>query len=71
MREFELALLWLQDCGLLYQVRRVSSPSLPLAAYQDLKAFKLFLWFRTAPMAHQRDEIVKAIIVMTIIAFTI
>jgi hypothetical protein len=42
-REFELALLWLQDCGLLYQVRRVSSPSLPLAAYQDLKAFKLFL----------------------------
>ncbi len=41
-REFELALLWLQDCGLLYQVRRVLAPSLPLAAYQDLKAFKIF-----------------------------
>ena len=41
-REYELGLLWLVDSGLVHQVHRVSKPSMPLAAYQDLKAFKLF-----------------------------
>lgn len=41
-KEYELALLWLTDCGLVHKVHRVSAPSLPLKAYEDLKAFKLF-----------------------------
>lgn len=42
-KEYELAMLWLTDCGLVHKVHRVSNPSLPLKAYEDLKAFKLFL----------------------------
>lgn len=42
-REYELAMLWLTDCGLVHKVHRVTTPSLPLKAYEDLKAFKLFL----------------------------
>lgn len=42
-KEYELALLWLTDCGLVHKVHRVSAPGLPLKAYEDLKAFKLFL----------------------------
>ena len=36
-------MLWLTDCGLIHKIHRVSAPSLPLKAYEDLKAFKLFL----------------------------
>jgi predicted AAA+ superfamily ATPase len=42
-REYELALLWLCDCGLVYKVHRVTSPKIPLNAYVDLSAFKLFV----------------------------
>lgn len=42
-KEYELALLWLTDCGLIHKVHRVTAPNLPLKAYEDLKAFKLFL----------------------------
>lgn len=42
-REYELALLWLTDCGLVHKVHRVTAPGLPLKAYEDEKAFKLFL----------------------------
>ncbi|MDR1747548.1 MAG: ATP-binding protein [Spirochaetaceae bacterium] len=42
-KEYELAMLWLTDCGLVYKVHRVTSPHLPLEAYEDLKAFKLFV----------------------------
>lgn len=42
-REFELAMMWLIDCGLVYSVSRVSKPDLPLAAYQDFNSFKLFI----------------------------
>lgn len=42
-REFELAMMWLIDCGLIYSVSKVSKPNLPLAAYQDFNSFKLFL----------------------------
>lgn len=41
-REYELAISWLEDCGLVYKVRRVSAPGIPLKAYEDPKAFKLF-----------------------------
>ena len=42
-KEYELAMLWLTDCGLVHKVHRVAVPNLPLKAYEDLKAFKLFL----------------------------
>ncbi len=42
-KEYELALLWLKDCGLVHTVHRVSKPNLPLKAYEDMKAFKLFI----------------------------
>ena len=42
-KEYETALLWLTDCGLVHEVRRVKVPSLPLKAYEDLKAFKLYI----------------------------
>jgi uncharacterized protein len=41
-KDYELALLWLIDCGLVHKVNRISSPQMPLSAYEDLKAFKLF-----------------------------
>ena len=41
-KEFELAIQWLLDCGLLHQCFRISKPDMPLAAYQDLSAFKLY-----------------------------
>ena len=42
-KEYELALLWLIDCGLVHKVNRITAPNLPLKAYEDLKAFKLFV----------------------------
>jgi len=42
-KEYELALLWLADCGLVHKVHRVTAPRIPLKAYEDLKTFKLFL----------------------------
>lgn len=41
-KEYELAMLWLTDCGLIHKVHRVTAANLPLKAYEDLKAFKLF-----------------------------
>lgn len=42
-RDYELAMQWLCDCGLVHKVYRVTAPILPLKAYEDLKAFKLFV----------------------------
>ena len=42
-KDYEMAMLWLTDCGLVHKVQRVTTPSLPLKAYEDLKAFKLFI----------------------------
>lgn len=36
-------MLWLIDCGLVHKIQRVKAPNLPLKAYEDLKAFKLFI----------------------------
>jgi predicted AAA+ superfamily ATPase len=35
--------MWLSDCGLVHKVSRVNSSGIPLRAYEDLKAFKLFV----------------------------
>ncbi len=42
-KEYEAAIMWLSDCGLVHKVSRVNSANVPLKAYEDLKAFKLFL----------------------------
>lgn len=42
-KDYETAMLWLTDCGLIYKVSRVNATNLPLKAYEDLKAFKLFI----------------------------
>lgn len=42
-KEYELALAWLIDCGLIHQIKRVTKPAIPLKAYEDFTAFKLFL----------------------------
>ena len=42
-REYETALAWLIDCGLVYQINRVNDCKIPLAAYQDFNSFKLYL----------------------------
>lgn len=41
-REYEDALLWLEEAGLIYRVFNVSKPGVPLSAYQDLSAFKVY-----------------------------
>ena len=42
-REYETALNWLDDAGMIHQVFRASPPRLPLASYQDFSAFKLYM----------------------------
>ena len=42
-REYETAIMWLSDCGLVHKVSRVNAAGIPLKAYEDLKAFKLFI----------------------------
>ena len=42
-REYENALQWLVDARLVYKIYRSSAPGLPVAAYDDLSAFKIYL----------------------------
>ena len=42
-KEFELAIEWLQDCGLIKKVYKVTKPAMPLKAYTDFSSFKLYL----------------------------
>lgn len=42
-KDYEAAMLWLSDCGLIHRVHRVSTPAIPLKAQDDPKAFKLYL----------------------------
>ena len=41
--DFEFAIQWLIDAGLVYKVHRVNKAALPLKFYEDMSAFKLFL----------------------------
>ena len=41
-KDFELAIEWLVNSGLVYKVARCNKLSLPLAIYEDLSAFKLY-----------------------------
>lgn len=42
-REYEDALQWLVDANLVKKIYRISAPSLPLSAYEDVSAFKIYL----------------------------
>lgn len=42
-KEYETAILWLTDCGLIHKISRVNAAGIPLKAHEDLKAFKLFI----------------------------
>lgn len=42
-REYEDALLWLHQAGLVYRIFLSKKPALPLAAYDDLSSFKVYL----------------------------
>ena len=41
-REYEDALFWLQNAGLITMVNCVSKPALPLSAYKDFSSFKIY-----------------------------
>ena len=41
-KDFELAIQWLTDAGLLHKIYDTSKPNIPLVHYQELSAFKLF-----------------------------
>ena len=42
-KEFEAAIQWLMDAGLVYKAERVREPKMPLKFYVDITSFKLFL----------------------------
>ena len=42
-KDYETAIMWLSDCGLVHKVSRVNTAGIPLRVYEDLKAFKLFI----------------------------
>ena len=42
-KEFEVAIMWLEDAGLIHKISRVSNASLPLNGFADIGAFKLFM----------------------------
>lgn len=42
-RDFEVALSWLINSGLIYKVNKLKKPDLPIIAYEDFSAFKLFV----------------------------
>ena len=41
-KDFELAIQWLTDAGLLHKIHAIRKPALPLVTYQDFSAFKLY-----------------------------
>ena len=42
-KDFELAIQWLVDCGLVYKIPRTAKVAMPVRFYEDFSAFKLYL----------------------------
>ena len=42
-KDFELAIQWLIDAGMVHRVPRVTAPAMPLKVYEDFSSFKLYL----------------------------
>ena len=43
-KDFELAIQWLEDVGLILKSYRVSKPDIPLIAYMEMNSFKMFMF---------------------------
>lgn len=43
-REYEDALMWMQQAGIIYRIFDCEKPSLPLSAYEDVSAFKVYVF---------------------------
>ncbi len=41
-KDYEDALLWLEDAGMIYRINNITRPMLPLSAYEDVSAFKVY-----------------------------
>lgn len=41
-KEYEDALMWLEDAGMIYRIYNITKPALPLSAYTDVSAFKIY-----------------------------
>lgn len=42
-KDFELAIAWLRDSGLIHKIHRIQNPVLPLKFYEDFDTFKIFI----------------------------
>lgn len=42
-KDYETALQWLEDAGLIYRIQKVTKPALPLKSYAELSAFKVYM----------------------------
>jgi predicted AAA+ superfamily ATPase len=42
-REYEMSIAWLMDCGMSERVCKIKKPGIPLKAFEDLSAFKLYI----------------------------
>lgn len=42
-KDYELAIQWLKDCGLIHKSYRVKKPGMPLIAYMEMNSFKIFM----------------------------
>lgn len=60
--EFEKAIQWLIDAGLVYRINRATAPIMPLKFYEDLSAFKLFI-LDVGLMGAMTDTPAEAIII--------
>lgn len=41
-KDYEDALMWLEDAGMIYRIFNVTKPGIPLSAYADMTAFKVY-----------------------------
>ena len=41
-KDYEDALMWLEEAGMIYRIYNVSKPGMPLSAYQETNAFKVY-----------------------------
>ena len=60
-KEYENAIQWLSDAGLVIKVPRIKKPGIPLSAYEDLSAFKMY-FVDTGLLGAKADLSAKAIL---------
>jgi hypothetical protein len=41
-KDYENALMWLEDAGMIYRIFNISKPGMPLSAYEETEAFKVY-----------------------------